>query len=59
MGWNKWIHESLEVGSPPLRKCVTNFPFVIDTFSRELGTDWGEAFVKSSLETVDLVVFWL
>ena len=45
------VHERLEVRSPPLRECVANFPFVIDTFARELRADWGKALIEPILKT--------
>jgi hypothetical protein len=27
---NKWIHEGLEVGTPPLGEAISNFPVVVD-----------------------------
>lgn len=51
------VHESLEVGSPPLRKCVANFPVIINTFAGELRSHWCEALIQSLLKTFNFVVF--
>lgn len=51
---DEWIHESLEVGSPPLRKRVTNLPLVVHTLARELAADGGEALVQTGFETFKL-----
>jgi hypothetical protein len=42
---DEWVHESLEIGSPPLRQCVADLPLVVDTFACELGADWRKALV--------------
>lgn len=51
------VHEGLEIGSPPLRKCVANLPIVVNTFARELRAHWGEALIQSLLEALDFLVF--
>lgn len=43
---DKWVHEGLEIGSPPLRQCVADLPFIVDAFACELGADWREALVQ-------------
>jgi hypothetical protein len=55
--WDEGVHEGLEVGPPPLRQCVADYPLVIDTLARELCADWCEALVQPRLEAFDLVVF--
>lgn len=50
------VHEGLEVGSPPLRKGVANFPVIIDAFARELRAHGGKALVQSMLETLKFLV---
>jgi hypothetical protein len=52
----EWIHESLEVGAPPLRKGVADLPLVVDAFACELGTDRSEPFVQPGFEALDFVV---
>jgi hypothetical protein len=54
---DKWVHERLEVGPPPLRQCVTDLPLVVDAFACELGADGRETLVEPRLEALDLVVF--
>lgn len=51
------VHEGLEIGPPPLRKCVANLPIVVNTFARELRAHWGEALIQSLLEALDFLVF--
>lgn len=51
---DEWIHESLEVGSPPLRKRVTDFPLIIHTLTRELAADGSKALVQAGFETFKL-----
>jgi hypothetical protein len=50
------VHESLEVGSPPLRKSVADLPFVVDALACELRANWRKALVQPRLEAFDLVV---
>lgn len=59
MGGDEWVHERLKVWAPPLRQRVANLPVLIDSFSRELRSDWCEPLIQSRLEPVDLVVFGL
>lgn len=51
---DEWIHESLEVGSPPLRKRVTDLPLVVHTLARELAADRSKALVQAGFETFKL-----
>lgn len=57
VGRNEGVHESLKVGTPPLRQCVSNYPFVVDALSCELCSDRCKALVQPRLETLDLVIF--
>ena len=50
------VHESLKVGTPPLRQCVANYPLIIDTLSCELRADWCKALVQPGLKALDFVV---
>jgi hypothetical protein len=50
------IHEGLEVGSPPLSKCIANLPLIVYTLARELGPHWRKALVQPRLESLDFVV---
>jgi hypothetical protein len=54
---DEWVHECLEVGSPPLRKCVSNLPLIVDALACELRADWCKALVQPGLEAFDLVIF--
>jgi len=51
------VHEGLEIWPPPLSKRVCNLPFIIDTFTGELGANWRESLIQSGLESFDFVVF--
>jgi hypothetical protein len=51
------VHECFKVWSPPLRKRVTDLPFIIDALACELRANWCQALVQPCLETFDLVVF--
>lgn len=53
------VHESLEVGSPPLRKCIANFPVIINAFARELRSHRCKALVQALLETFNLIILRL
>lgn len=55
----KGIHEGFEIGSPPLRQCVTDLPLIIDALARELTANGREPLVEPQLEPFDLVVFRL
>lgn len=59
MWWDERIHECLEVWPPPLRERITDFPFVVDALTGELGPDRREALVEPGLKAFDLVVFGL
>ena len=55
-------HESLEIGSPPLRKTVTDLPVVVDAMIlvELLRTAWWrESIVQSFLQPLDFVFPWL
>lgn len=54
MRGDEWVHEGLEVGSPPLRKSVADFPLVVHTLARELATDRSEALVQARFEPFKL-----
>lgn len=54
---NEGVHESLEVGPPPLCECVADLPFVVDARACELCADWRKALVQPCLEALNLVVF--
>lgn len=56
MGWQKGVHERLEVGSPPLRKGIANLPFVVHTVTGKLVTRGCKSFVQTLLEARDFVV---
>jgi hypothetical protein len=56
VGWDEGVHESLEVGTPPLRQCISNHPLIIDALSRKLCADWRKALVQPGLEALNLVV---
>ena len=51
----EWIHERLEIGSPPLSDRVCNLPLIIDTLSRELSPRWRQALIEARFETFNLV----
>ena len=51
----EWIHERLEVGSPPLRDRVCNLPLIIDTFTRELSPRRRQALIEARFETFNLI----
>ena len=57
MRWNERVHESLEVWSPPLCQRVSNLPFIINTFSRELTPHRRQPLIQPHLEPLDLVIF--
>ena len=57
MRGNEWVHEGLEVRSPPLRKRVADLPFIVDAFTCELRADWCKALIQPRLEALDFVVF--
>jgi len=59
MRWKKWVHERLEIRSPPLCKGIAYLPFVVYALARELVADWCQTFVQAELEALDLVVFSL
>jgi hypothetical protein len=59
VGWYKGIHEGFDIGTPPLRQCIPNLPFIVDTFSRELTPYRGQSFIESLLESFDFIVFRL
>lgn len=50
------VHKSFKVGSPPLRKCVANFPVIVNTFAGELRSYRCEAFIESFLEAFNFIV---
>jgi hypothetical protein len=56
MRGDEGIHESLEVGSPPLRKRIADLPLVVDALACELRADWRKALIQPRLEAFDLVV---
>ena len=51
----EWIHERLEIRSPPLRDRVCNLPLIIDTFTRELSPRRRQALIEARFETFNLV----
>lgn len=52
----EWVHECLEIRTPPLRKSIANLPLVVDALAGELGADRCQPFVQPGLEALDLVV---
>jgi hypothetical protein len=56
MARQEWVHEGLEVGAPPLCKCVANIPVAIDSLAGELRSHGGQTLVQALLESVNLVV---
>lgn len=56
MGWQKGVHERLEVRPPPLRKGIANLPFVVHTVTGELVARRCKSLVQSLLEPGDFVV---
>lgn len=50
------VHKSLKVRSPPLRKCVADFPVIVNTFAGELRSHRCEALIQSFLETFNFIV---
>lgn len=44
------VHESLEVGSPPLGKGVGDVPFTCVAIVGELGSRWSKTFIQTILE---------
>lgn len=59
MWWEKGVHECLEVRPPPLRKCITNLPLIVDAFAGKLISYRCQTFVEAKLEPFDLIVFAL
>jgi hypothetical protein len=53
--WQEWVHEGLEIGAPPLRKRITNFPVFVDSLTGELRSHGGQALVQALLEALDLL----
>ena len=51
----EWIHERLEIGSPPLRDRVCDLPLIIDTLTRKLSPRRRQALIEARFETFDLV----
>jgi hypothetical protein len=56
MARQEWVHEGLEVGAPPLRKCVADIPVAIDSLAGELRSHGGQALVQALLESLNLIV---
>lgn len=54
MRGDEWVHEGLEVGSPPLRKRITDLPLVVHTLARELAANRSEALVQARFEPFKL-----
>ncbi len=59
VGGQEGVHESFEIGPPPLRQGVADLPFVVDVGARELGADGGKALVEAEFEAGDFVVVGL
>lgn len=55
MCWQERVHEGFEIGAPPLRERITNFPVLIDTLTGELRSHGGQALVQALLEALDLL----
>lgn len=49
------IHESLKVGSPPLRKSLANLPFAFVAVVGELIARRSESLIQANLEALDLI----
>ena len=52
---DEWVHESLEIGTPPLRERVANLPLIVDAFAGELRAYGRKAFVQPRFEALDLL----
>lgn len=53
---NEWVHEGLEVGTPPLGQSIRNLPIAIPGLARKLLPCWCQPLVQPSLEAFDLVI---
>lgn len=56
MAGQEGVHESLEIGAPPLREGVANLPVLVDAFAGELRADGGQSLIQPFLEPVQLLV---
>lgn len=56
MRWDEWVHEGLEIRSPPLRKRITNLPLLINALTTELRTNRCQTLIQSHLEPLNLII---
>lgn len=56
MSGNEWVHERLEIRSPPLTQRIANDPLIIDAFARELASHRGKTLVQPLLEALGLLI---
>lgn len=59
MGRDEWVHERLEIRSPPLRQRISNLPILIDALTTELSTHGRKPLIQSHLEPFDLLILGL
>lgn len=59
MGRQERVHECFEIGSPPLRQCVADLPFIVHPFSRELGAHRRQPFIEAQFEAFYFIIFGL
>jgi hypothetical protein len=56
VGGQKWVHESFEIWSPPLRQRVANLPLIVYRLPAELGAYGRQPLIEACLETGNLVI---